>query len=532
MNLLDSLRHFVPELILVGAALLILIAEMLHLKKSLAFLALGALIAAEIILLDLFRGGISDYLFNNSIVIDNFSIFFKFIFILATAVTILLSIPYGVRRAEWGMGNAECGIQSVECSIPHSAFRIPHWDYPLWRGEYFAILLLATVGMSLLASANDLLIAYIALETVSISSYILTSFLKGDRKSSEAGLKYIIYGAVASGIMIYGMSLLYGLTGKTNFAELSAAIQSLSESIPSGKGVTPLLFISTMMILVGFGYKIAMVPFHMWCPDVYEGAPTPVTAFLSVAPKAAGFAILIRFFFSLFVTSSDGNFLLTRSDVPWTIVLGFLSALTMTVGNLGALKQTNIKRLLAYSSIAHCGYLLMGVVVLSNAGLSAILLYFVIYLFMNMGAFVVVIAYRDVLHSEDIKDYQGLGWRSPFLAVVLSVFLFSLTGLPPLAGFIGKLYLFAAVVQQEFYWLAVIGALNGALSLYYYARVIKTMFLEGRPESGSEPQPLRVPVYYTYLAALLVIPIFILGVYWIPLSNIAEKSIQILTLIK
>jgi NADH-quinone oxidoreductase subunit N len=325
--------------------------------------------------------------------------------------------------------------------------------------------------------------------------------------------------------MIYGMSLLYGLTGFTNFSDIAKILQS-------GGDTSPLLFVSTLMILVGFGYKIAMVPFHMWCPDVYEGAPTPVTAFLSVAPKAAGFSILIRFFFSLFVTSSGGNFLLTRSDVPWTIVLGLLSALTMTVGNLGALKQTNIKRLLAYSSIAHCGYLLMGVVVLSNAGLSAILLYFVIYLFMNMGAFLVIIAYRDVLHSEDIKDYKGLGWRSPFLAVVLSVFLFSLTGLPPLAGFIGKLYLFAAVVEVKFYWLAVIGALNGALSLYYYARVIKVMFLEGRPEVGSQPQPLPVPVYYTYLAALLVIPIFILGVYWIPLSNIADKSIQIIILIK
>jgi len=486
MGLLNSVRYFIPELVLIAEALIILIAVMFKGKRLAGMSALMGLVVSFITLLSIKQTGVTGGLFGNIITLDSVAIFFKGLCITVTFFTVLFSIKF--RSGE------------------------------ILSSEYYAILLLATAGMCLLASANDLLMAYIALETVSISAYILTAFLKSNRKSSEAGLKYVIYGAIASGIMIYGMSLLYGITGTTNFVDINKFVGAYSD--------TPLLVVIILMVLAGFGYKIAAVPFHMWCPDVYEGAPTPITAFLSVGPKAAGFAILIRFlweaFYSALVT-------INQITVIWQSLLMIICVLTMTIGNLCALKQTNLKRLLAYSSIAHCGYILMGVVILTKSGLEAVLIYFIIYLFMNLGAFLVIIAISEITGREDLKDYHGLGWLMPFPCVIMTIFLLSLTGLPPFAGFIGKLYLFKAVIEVKWYWLAVLGALNTVISLYYYARVIKAMFLESVDTEPSNPQSAirnpqsSVSLYYSIILVILVIPILVLGVYWIPLLVIIQK---------
>ncbi|MBI4834200.1 MAG: NADH-quinone oxidoreductase subunit N [Planctomycetes bacterium] len=491
MNLLESVRYFTPELVLSIEALVILIVVICKGKRMAAPLALMGLVVAFVVLMSIRHNDVVNTLFSGAIALGKFTIFFKAFCIAVTFFTILFSLK--------------------------SSYKI--------APEYYVILLFATVGMCLLVSANDLLMAYVAIETVSISSYILTSFVKGNSKSSEAGLKYVIYGAIASGIMIYGMSLLYGVAGSTNFMAIRQYL--------SGASTSPLLITITLLILVGFGYKIAAVPFHMWCPDVYEGAPTPITAFLSVGPKAAGFAILIRFLSILFEPSGPTMF---NVAFVWQPMLIVISILTMVVGNLGALKQTNLKRLLAYSSIAHCGYMLMGVVLSTREGWEAVILYFVVYFFMNLGAFLVVIAVEEKTGSADIKEYRGLGWRMPLVGIIMAIFLFSLTGLPPLAGFIGKLYIFKAVIEKAlletgwyylginvWYWLAVIGAMNSVIALYYYARVIRAMFLETPSEAAGLPS--RVSLYYSILLVIFVIPVLALGVYWVPLWNIVKASI-------
>jgi NADH-quinone oxidoreductase subunit N len=276
------------------------------------------------------------------------------------------------------------------------------------------------------------------------------------------------------------------------------------------------LIVAVIFVLAGVGYKIASVPFHMWCPDVYEGAPTPFTAFLSVGPKAAGFAVAIRFFFAAFEKQLPGGAYVHASELPWPAIIGVISAITMTLGNLTAIVQTNLKRLLAYSSIAHAGYLLMGLAAASTGGVQSILVYLVVYVFMNVGAFLVIIAVSRVRGGEQISDFRGLGSAAPIAALALTVFLFSLTGLPPLAGFTGKYLVFAALVQRGGFWnvlLAVIGVLNSAISLYYYARIIKAMYLEEAPDAA----PLKVPPLYTGLLVALAVPLLVFGLYWGPL---------------
>jgi NADH-quinone oxidoreductase subunit N len=358
---------------------------------------------------------------------------------------------------------------------------------------------------------------YLSLELVSIPSYLLAGYLKGRESSIEASMKYVVYGATASGVMIYGFSLLFGLTGTTQIGEMGRALAQ-------GKAALP-MYLAAAMVTVGFGYKIAAVPFHMWSPDVYEGAPTPVTAFLSVGPKAAGFAVLVRFFYTVFASpdAATGVWSLS-SSVDWTLLFAVLSAATMTVGNLVAINQKNVKRLLAYSSIAHAGYMLMGFVLLTPAGLKAILFYLVVYLFMNLGAFYVVILVANGTRSEDIADYSGLGSRAPFAAVSLAVFLFALTGIPPFSGFIGKVYLFAEVINRGVYWLAMVAAINSAISLYYYARIVKVMFLEDPKESAE----LSVPAFPRAVLCLLAVPTLVLGVYWEPVIRVAENSVKLL----
>ncbi|MFQ5636388.1 MAG: NADH-quinone oxidoreductase subunit N [bacterium] len=492
-NNLDSLSSFVPEIILTALIVVLIIAD-LFLKEAkspwTSIITLIGLLAVGIAVYAQYEMD-SRSLFNDMLALDPFALFFKLLFLASTIFVVFLSI-----------GSIELAGRPV--------------------GEYFTLIVATTLGMFLMASATNLITIFIAIETVSVTSFILATYLKTRRRSSEAGLKYAIYGAFSSGLMLYGISLLYGLTGSLNIYEIN---QVLSNSNPN-----PLaLFISVLLIFAGFGYKIASVPFHFWTPDVYEGAPTPVTAFFSVGPKAAGLAMLIRFFNVALVTggtNGDASDWYAITGLDWAQFLAVIAAATMTLGNLVAIVQTNVKRLLAYSSIAHAGYALMGVVVFSQQGIYATLFYLVVYYLMNIGAFLVVITNQDLVGSESIEDYKGLIWRAPVPAIAMSVFLFSLTGLPPTAGFIGKFYLFAAVIKsgEAFYWLAIVGIINSVISLYYYARILKAMFFE--KSETTETFKIAVSPYYITLLVVLVIPTILLGVYWAPLADLANYSIE------
>lgn len=491
---INSLSYFLPELLLTGIIIMMIVAD-LFLKQArspwLSFFALGGAIVVMFAVVAQYDLG-SRSLFNNMLVVDPFSLFFKLLFLASTIAVVFLSI-----------GSVELAGRPV--------------------GEYFTLLMTLTLGMFFMASATNLLTIFISIEFVSIVSFVLAAYLKTRRRSSEAGIKYAIYGAFSSGLMLYGISILYGLTGALNLYEISQVLAS--REIQSAA-----LLLSVILILAGFGYKIASVPFHFWSPDVYEGAPTPITAFLSVGPKAAGFALLIRFFNVALV---DNGKTLTSEWLPltgidWPLILAAVAAVTMTLGNLVAIVQNNLKRLLAYSSIAHAGYALMGVVVLSDAGIHATIFYLVVYYLMNLGAFLVVIIFQDVIGSESIEDYKGLAARAPIPAVAMGVFLFSLTGLPPTAGFIGKFLLFAAVVKggPAFYWLAIVGIINSVISLYYYARILKAMFFD--KSTAEDSAGLRISPFYVTLLAVLVVPTILLGVYWAPLEDLASHSIEFL----
>jgi NADH-quinone oxidoreductase subunit N len=321
--------------------------------------------------------------------------------------------------------------------------------------------------------------------------------------------------------MLYGISIIYGIAG-------SLDIYTINQVLAQGNYNTLTLLIAGILVLAGFGYKISAVPFHFWTPDVYEGAPITITAFLSVASKAGGFAMMIRYlkvtFIDTSVVSLPAGMWASLKGVDWMTIVAVLSVLTMTFGNLVALWQTNMKRLLAYSSIAHAGYMLMGVVVLSNDGLAAIMLYFSVYLFMNLGAFYIVMLVANQIGSEDMEDYKGLGPRAPFITVALAIFLVSLTGLPPTAGFIGKLYLFAALLNHGWIWLAIVGALNSVISLYYYVKVFRNMYLHAPDQSAT---PLTFSMMQRVTVLILLVPTLLFGLYFGPLVQLAQASVKI-----
>ena len=337
-----------------------------------------------------------------------------------------------------------------------------------------------TLSSLLLAAANDLVMLYLSLEMVSITSYVMVAYLKGDRMSNEASLKYLLFGAASTGSMLYGLSLLYGMTGTTS---LPAIQHFLAAGIPDGNRFA--VYAIALLVIAGFGFKIAAVPFHFWCPDVYQGAATPVTALLSVLPKAAGLGITLRFFYGTF-SSAGATAWDLGGAIDWPHLVMLISIVTMTVGNVAALTQTNMKRLLAYSSIAHAGYLLMGVVALSRNGARALLVYLAAYLVMNLGAFLVVTLVHLHEGSFDLRDYPGLYRRSPLLTVTMAFFLLSLVGIPPFVGFLGKLYVFGSIIEQGYGVYAVIGAVNAAIAAYYYFRVIKVMVID----AGNEDKPV------------------------------------------
>jgi NADH-quinone oxidoreductase subunit N len=457
-----------PEILLLILAEVILIFDLAwpaEKRRNLGWLTVGGLMAIAIITLIAARpGSESVALWGDMIRFDWLGYVFKILFLFGAAITALFAMD--VEK----LGR---------------------------RGEFYLLLLASVLGMCFMVTANDLIMLYLAIETTSIPLYILAGFLTRDQKSTEAGFKYLFFGAMTSAIMLYGFSLLYGFGGTTNIALL--AQNFLEGQIPIG------VLIGTLcLVLVGFGFKVSAVPFHFWAPDVYEGSPTPVAGFLSTASKAAGFAVLIRVMMIAF-----------PPDVTpyWTTLIAILAVATMTLGNALALAQRNIKRMLAYSSIAHAGYALIGVVAISPLGVTSVVFYLMVYLLTNLAAFGVVVAVWRVTGSDEIASYAGLSRRSPVLALTMMVAFLSLAGMPPLGGFISKVIVFAAAVEADMIWLAVVGILNSIVGLYYYMTVLKVVYLY---RSDGDEIPLKITPPYAMALGVLVFGIILLGTLFAP----------------
>jgi len=516
LNLTD-LIYLLPELILLLAATVVFALDALWPREKtkgwLPYVALAGLVAAAAGLLPALIKGGQGGVVASMLAADPFAVFFKLLAILAVAVVILTAMPYLTGRTPY-------------------------------RGEFYALLLIVAAAICLATSATNLVMIYLGMEFLSITSYILAGYLRNDKKSGEAALKYFLYGAIASAVMLYGMSLLYGATGTTDLAGIAAAFREqvgaglvvpVSNAATSARPAPTLGVPALILLLAGFGFKASLAPFHQWAPDTYEGAPTPVTAFLSTASKAAGFAILMRVFLVA----------LAPLQSEWVALLIAVSVLTMTVGNLTALRQINVKRLLAYSSIAQAGYMLIGVAAVAGAGLLApvsgaaasarpaptfngingVLIYLFAYLFTNVGAFAVVTAVETATGKVELKDYAGLIRRSPWLAGLLLLFLLSLAGIPPTGGFLGKFYVFGAAVQRQMWGLLAIAAVNSVMAAFYYLNVVRYMFFTPA-EADAAPirvaWPLRVSLGITAVLTLL------LGLAPGPLITWAAQSVRLL----
>lgn len=430
-----NLNVIMPEIILSVLGMALLLVNVFVPSKSkgyLAWLSLIGIVGAGCAAAS--GWGVSLESFSGSVVQDNFATFFKIIFLVAAGLAVLITDQY---------------IEREGCN----------------HGEIYPLVLFTTVGMMLMASGTDLMTVFLGLELMSISLYVLAGFNRDNIKSNEAGMKYFLLGAFSTGFLLYGMALVYGATGTTRINKIATIVTEMG----AGATSNTMLFIGMLLILTGFAFKIAAAPFHMWTPDVYEGAPTPITAFMSAGPKAAGFAAMLRLLLVAFPVMK----------AEWSDLLWILAVLTMTIGNLTALRQDNIKRMLAYSSIAHAGYALVGFVAANATGTSGILFYMLSYAFMNIGAFaVIVLVGKQGEPNGTVMDFAGLAQKRPLLAAAMTLFLFSLAGMPPTAGFIGKFYLFSGAVQEGYIWLAIIGVLNSAASVYYYLRVMVYMYFK------------------------------------------------------
>jgi proton-translocating NADH-quinone oxidoreductase chain N len=458
-------------------------------KKWLPYLALTGTVMSLAVSFYLF-GWVditAESVLGGMIAIDSYSLYFQMFAAVIAGIIILLSIDY-------------------------MALRSPY------QGEYYSLILLACFSISLLSVSADLVMVFISFELLSISSYILTGFLRKDPKSSEAAIKYFLYGSLASAMMLYGMSLLYGATASTNLIQIA---QGLSGIDPGLRGV---IYPALVLLMVGFGFKTVAVPFHQWSPDAYEGAPTPVTAFLAVGSIGAGFAVLIR----VMLTA------LPDFQVNWAALIAGLSIMSMTLGNLVAISQKNIKRMLAYSGIAHAGYIMIGLVSwdlwypgLVFDGVSGILIYLLVYLAANLGAFAVVIGFEHKLGSNQISDYAGLIQRSPLMAGTMVVFLFSLTGIPGTGGFVGKLMIFGAAMRMEYYFLAIVAIINSVIAGFYYLNVIRYMFFQPL----DEPQREKIQLPKTLSAVIILTCVFtlLMGLFAQPFIQFVQASLGLLT---
>lgn len=482
----ESIGYFHPELILIGTICALFLATLVVDKKGqrhLAWLAVAGLVASLVALLRI-GGAEPTLLFQGMIAHDSYATFFKVIFLVSTLAVVFMSLD-------------DRGLDGLP------------------MGEYYGLILSSVLGMFLLASATDLLMIFLALEMVSIPTYILVVFRKARRDSTEAALKYVVYGSVSGAIMVYGLSVLYGLTGSTSLDSLT--------TLQAG-GVDPaVLIIVGLMVFAGFAYKVAAVPMHFWAPDIYQGAPTSITAFLSVGSKAAGFAGLVRFLYAMNMGEGLVAADQIQAHLDWATLLAVVSAVTMTLGNLGALFQTNVKRMLAYSSIAHAGYLLMGVAALSGEGYAsvgsvgapgAVAYYFLAFLFMNLGAFTVIILVAGTQERESIDDYRGLGRRAPVMAFCLTVCLVSLIGIPPTAGFVAKFLLIKVAIEKSLFWLAIVAGVNTAISAYYYLRIVKNLYLEKSDayDASTDREPaLEMPALGQATALALTVGVLLFG---------------------
>ncbi len=458
-----------PELILLAFALTVILLDLfIEQKKVLAIASIIGIVLSG--LFSAFSWNFSLTFFNGMFALDSFAVFFKLLFLIIAALVILTSTDYVSKFARF-------------------------------QGEYYALVLLSALGMMLMAATRELISIYIALELTSISLYVLAGFLK-DPKSSEASLKYLLLGAISSAVLLYGMALVFGSTGETQLDKIALAIQGISLGNVSAY---PALIMGIVLLVAGFGFKIAAVPFHMWVPDVYEGAPTPIVAYLSVGSKAAGFAVILRVFYSAFGLPD-------WLSLNWGLIFAVLAAIGMFLGNLTALPQTNIKRMLGYSSIAQAGYLMVGLATMGVApatdtlGQSSILFFLTGYAVTNLGAFAAIIAISNKLDSDLIQDYSGMIKRAPLLTLALSLCLISLIGMPPAVGFMAKFYIFSGAVQQGLLWLVIIAVLNSVISAYYYLRVVKVMWF-GTPASEEKVPStgaLRLALAISCLGVLLL----------------------------
>jgi len=462
-----------PEILLTCGALVLLMLSVIVPKQDGVLLGV-ALTTIAVTLLAVFSfAGLDETISRGLLAIDGFATFFKVVVLLSAAITVLMSAPY--LRVE--------GLKA---------------------GEYYFLILCATVGMMFMSSGLELITLFIGLETMAMSFYVLVGYLKPNPRSNEAAVKYFLLGAFSLGILLYGMSLLYGATGTTRLAGIAEAL--------AGHETSAVLVLAVILVGAGMGFKIAAVPFHMWAPDVYEGAPTPVTAFLSVGSKAASFAMLLRIFVEGLPALGD----------EWRTMFWVLAAITMTVGNIAALTQSNLKRMLAYSSIAHAGYLLIGVVVGTERGVAAMLVYLGVYLFMQLGAFAIVTAMRrsDII-GDELKDLNGLFKRSPAVGFAMLCFMLSLGGIPPTAGFMGKMWLFGAAIDAGEIWLVVIAVVNSAISAYYYLRVVVFMWINEDEPAGS---PITLRPAMTLALVIAVLGTLVLGVYPQALFSEAQSA--------
>ncbi|OGT99440.1 MAG: NADH-quinone oxidoreductase subunit N [Geobacteraceae bacterium GWB2_52_12] len=453
-----NMTPILPEIFLSVLAMALLLINVFRpggQKSYLAYISFIGIVVAAILV----GAGWGSHIesFSGSVVLDNFATFFKMTFLVAAGLTVLISDQYMEREG---------------CN----------------HGELYPLILFTVVGMMLMASGTDLMTIFLGLEVMSVSLYVLAGFNRANKKSNEAGLKYFLLGAFSTGFLLYGMALIYGATGTTKLYKIATIVGQMT--LPTAN---IMLVAGMLLMLTGFAFKIAAAPFHMWTPDVYEGAPTPMTAFMSAGPKAAGFAALLRIFLVALPTL----------QVEWSQVLWVMAVLTMTVGNITALRQDNIKRVLAYSSIAHAGYALVGFVAANGTGTAGILFYMLSYAFMNIGAFAIVILVAKKGETNgNVSDFAGLGFKRPLLAVVMTIFLFSLAGMPPTAGFIGKFYLFSGAIQEGYIWLAVIGVLNSAASVYYYLRIMVYMYMK-EPTEDFEWIQLTAPVALALVIAVV-----------------------------
>jgi NADH-quinone oxidoreductase subunit N len=477
-----------PELILVAFAVVVILLDLFVQRKGvLATISIAGIILAALFSVALWGFGLT--FFNGMLAVDSFAVFFKLLFLGIAALVILASTDYVSK-------------------------------FDRFQGEYYALVLLSALGMMLMAAATELITIYIALELTSISLYALVGFLK-DPKSSEASLKYLLLGAIASAVMLYGMAMVFGFTGKTQLGEVARAIQAMS--LP-GVLTSPALIAGIVLLIAGFGFKIAAVPFHMWVPDVYEGAPTPITAYLSVGSKAAGFALILRVFYSTFVFPE-------WLSLDWGMLFAILAAIGMTLGNILAIPQANIKRMLGYSSIAQAGYLMVGLATMGMSpaadvlGRSGILFFLASYAVTNLGAFIAIIAISNKIDTDLIQDFSGMGKRAPVLAGALTLCLFSLIGMPPAAGFMAKFYIFSGAVQHGLLWLVIVAVINSVISAYYYLRVVKVMWF-GEPASEEKVPSSGALRFALGLSCLGVVVLGIIPAFMI---NLAEAAARMLT---